>query len=149
MEWFYGLLIGSTFTAVLMHLAHRGHKEEREVVKADGTILEKGGFTYQAAIPEPAPTPLTQRSDIVDKLEDVPTDCLCDWHGDHRLCDAEPYAWHRSLQDPECPVHKYEDQEMSNLPKNHTEEQLQRWVQQAELDDPIGEHKIRPWHTDL
>lgn len=119
MEWFYGLLIGSTFTAVLMHLAHRGHKEEREVVKADGTILEKGGFTYQAAIAEPTKEQLSRfaenvRADIalgnrVDKLEEVPADCTCDWHGDQSFCEIEPHHWYRSLQDPDCPRHRTDD----------------------------------------
>jgi len=123
MDWLYGLLIGSSFTALLMHLAHRGHQSE---LGLDKKILEP-------KIKEPWYLPDTKEQvqkfhvntrDAVDRLDNTPPDCSCDWQGDQLMCEEEPRVWYRTLQDPECPVH-------------------------AEPDEPIGDHKDWTHRTDL
>lgn len=115
MEWLYGLLIGSSFTALLMHLAHRGHQSE---LGLDKKVLEP-------KIKEPWYLPDTKeqfsknvradvaahfaKNDVVDTLEDVPTDCTCDWHGDQRMCEEEPRVWYRTMKDEDCPRHRADD----------------------------------------
>lgn len=133
MEWFYGLLIGATFTAILMHLAHRGHKEEREVVKTDATAT----LDFDFPLPKPRDNVRAdvaahlQRGVTVRSLEDVPMDCTCDWQENKMICDKEG-DWYRTMRDPQCPRHRADDEWLTSLPKNHTEEQFQRWVKQAE-----------------
>ncbi|ASX99275.1 hypothetical protein SEA_MOLIVIA_51 [Arthrobacter phage Molivia] len=96
MEWLYGLLIGSTFTAVLMHLAHRGHKEER------------GRDTIESSTTLPADRFLLAQAEPSYKFDDLPKDCTCDWQENKRLCE-EDGDWCRTMQDPECQRHRADD----------------------------------------
>jgi hypothetical protein len=121
MEWLYGLLIGSTFTAVLMHLAHRGHHSERARYEKEGYKVQPNGI-IEPKVKEPWPTRLPyveaelagkvtthlERGNTVDSLDDIPTDCTCDWQENKRLCEEEG-DWCRTMQDPECPRHRADD----------------------------------------
>lgn len=131
MEWLYGLLAGSSFTAILMHLAHVGHMEQlRKDYENEGYKVRPNGM-IEPKVTEPwsVPRPCWDskhsefahkldstleghiaRADVVDKLDDVPTNCTCDWHGEQTFCEAEPNAWYRSRKDPECPRHRADDQ---------------------------------------
>lgn len=122
MEWLYGLLAGSTFTAVLMHLAHRGHRAEKP--RDDGYKVRPNGM-IEPKVTEPWPTKAQvrqfpdnvrasvaahlERGNTVDSLDDVPTNCSCDWAGDHRFDEAEPRVWYRTMRDPKCDVHRSDD----------------------------------------
>lgn len=125
MEWLYGLLIGSSFTALLMHLAHRGHKEEREFdgykVRPNGMIepkIKEPWYIPQPTKEEVRKFPENVRADVathlerrntVGSLDDVPTNCSCDWAGDQTFCEAEPSNWYRTIRDPKCDAHGADD----------------------------------------
>jgi len=127
MEWLYGLLIGSTFTALLMHLAHRGHQSETRKsdvpwedtwpyqnegykVRANGMIEPKVTAPWSAENHITGVLAHLERGDSVGSLDDVPTNCSCDWAGDHRFDEAEPRVWYRTMKDPKCGVHKADDE---------------------------------------
>lgn len=109
MEWLYGLLIGSAFTATVMHLAHVGHLEylrkdwerkDREVQNIAKAELDKHRQGVAAHL---------ERGNTVDSLDDVPINCSCDWAGDQSFAEAEPRVWHRTMKDPKCDVHGTND----------------------------------------
>lgn len=102
MEWLYGILIGVAWGAGFMSFVHWAHEQEKVEKTESAERIEKG---------LDKPKPVWDAAHVVEKLEDVPTGCICDWHGDQRFCEAEPGAWYLGLKDPQCPVHAMTDYE--------------------------------------
>lgn len=103
MEWLYGLLAGSVFTALMMGIAHEGHLEK---IKRDAEQASKD------QVPESTRSNVAahlERGNAVRSLEDVPTNCSCDWEGDQNFCEAEPHMWYRTWFDEKCEVHSADD----------------------------------------
>lgn len=162
MEWFIGLLIGVVWGAGFTSFVHWAHERERveKATKAErvasgqdkGYKVRPNGM-IEPKIKEPWYLPDTKEqirqfhvntTDVVDRLDNTPPDCSCDWQENKMICQKEG-DWYRTRQDPECPVHKYGDACVRDYDK-----MVKRWVKaQAEPDEPIGDHKDWTHRTDL